>query len=245
MLNYRSFFIALFLLLLTTVVSARIQVTPNIVNHRASDSRLQTIKLINTSDKKAYVKLIAYKDINPGTDKEKSKKIKGRRGGIVVTPKKTIMQPNSQAFAQIIFRKPPLKNKDRNYRLEVKPVSGGSFEVSADKDSSDDDLTTGVRVLVGYNLPVIQRPAKLKPRLSVERKKDQTIITNTGNTQVVLTNFRHCPPGSSNEQCKPIDKNRRLYVGNSIKLNVPKTSKILYDQTLIDRSSTKTIPPGA
>ncbi|MEG8040169.1 hypothetical protein QP166_12750 [Sphingomonas sp. LR60] len=119
-------------------------------------------------------------------------------GGLLVTPQRIILQPGERRTVRIAAIGARRAN-DRVYRVTIKPVAGPvSSSVSA------------IKLLVGYDVLVIQRPATPAARIVGDRGAETLMLRNDGNTNAELYDGKLCV-GSD---CHAIPS-KRLYAGQS------------------------------
>jgi P pilus assembly chaperone PapD len=90
-------------------------------------------------------------------------------------------------------------DRERVYRVTVKPVVGGI-----------ESEESGLKVLVGYDVLVLVRPAQSNPNVTASRSGQRLSFSNSGNVSVELINGRQCNSG----QCTELP-GKRLYPGAS------------------------------
>ena len=71
--------------------------------------------------------------------------------------------------------------RERVYRVTIKPVVGKLTGTES-----------GLKVLVGYDLLVLVRPAAAKDNLKIERLGNAVVVTNLGAASVELAEGRQC-----------------------------------------------------
>jgi P pilus assembly chaperone PapD len=98
---------------------------------------------------------------------------------------------------------------EKVYRVDLRPV--------APPEQMD---STGVRVLVGYQLLVFVAPAQTGVSLEGQRDGKSLTLTNKGNVNVLLHEGEQCPPSPSTQPCEPV-QGRRLYPGNRFSSPLP------------------------
>jgi len=157
------------------------------------------VKIINTGNETLFVLVEPHEVINPGTKEEKRVKIRDPgKSGLLVTPNRFVLQAKQSKSMRLVVLK-PADNKDRVYRLTVKPIVG---KVQASQ--------TGVKIVIGYDVLVLVRPQGSKPEISAKREGKKLTFTNTGTTSALLTNGKQCD--TAGENC--IDAApKRLYAG--------------------------------
>jgi P pilus assembly chaperone PapD len=117
--------------------------------------------------------------------------------GLLVSPSRMILEPGQRKLLRIASIAD--SGRERIYRVTVKPVVG---QLSSQG--------SGLKVLVGYDMLILARPAELKPHVSASRSKDQLIMRNDGNVSVELVDGRACDAAMRN--CEDLPSGR-LYAG--------------------------------
>ena len=160
----------------------------------------QDVEISNTGKERAYVSVTPAEIVGAGTDGEKRVEERDpEKLGILVSPARLILEPGQHK----IIRVTPLGNapaRERVYRMTVRPEVG---------DIADDQ--SGLKILIGYDVLVILRPAGASPKLTGRWSGSQLEILNEGNSSVELTGGRQC---ISPDQCKDLPP-KRLYAGAS------------------------------
>lgn len=166
----------------------------------AADGKLaQDIEVSNDDKEVAYVAVAPFEIAAPGTPEERRTAIiDPEAGGLLVTPQRLILQPGERRTVRIaaIGARGAV---DRVYRVTIKPVAG---PVSAS--------VTAIKLLVGYDVLVVQRPATPTVRIVGSRAGETLTLRNEGNTNAELYDGKLC--AGSNCRAMP---SKRLYAGQS------------------------------
>ena len=153
----------------------------------------------NTGAERMYVVAEPASIVDPGTPGER--RVAGAdpaESGLLVTPQKMILEPGERKLIRIAAVAPRAA-RDRVYRVTVKPVAG---DVSA--------AGSALKVLVGYDMLVIVRPAVMAGEVAGRRDGTTLVLTNTGSTSVELYEGRQCTAAGGD--CRPLPA-KRLYAG--------------------------------
>ena len=157
------------------------------------------IEASNTGSERIYVVAEPAEIVNPGRPDERRVASPDPAAlGLLVTPQKMILEPGERKLVRIAAIAPPART-DRIYRVTIKPVAG---DVSA--------ATSALKILVGYDVLVIARPAVMTGTVTATRTGASMTLANTGTTNVELYEGRQCDPAGKN--CAPLPS-RRLYAG--------------------------------
>lgn len=164
---------------------------------------------------------IAYVVVEPAEIQDAGRPGEARRaivdpavGGLLVTPQRLILQPGERKtirFAAIADRGP----SDRIYRVTVKPVAGAIAAPS-----------TALKLLVGYDVLVIVRPAAPVAKVVGARDGSTLVLRNDGNTNVELFEGQQCDAAAP-ARCRDLPS-QRLYVGQQWRQALTGTGPVTY-----------------
>ena len=186
------------------VAHAGLTVAPVIVDFQPADPPRADVELINDGDETIYVVVEPSKIEDPGEVGEKRVQNPDPQAlGLLATPNRLVLEPGQRKFVRIAMLSPPGET-DRIYRVTVKPVVGN---VKSGE--------TGLKILVGYDLLVIQRPARPNAPIVASRSGATLTLRNTGNTNAELFQGQQCDP---QRHCILLP-GHRIYAGAS--WNVP------------------------
>ena len=160
----------------------------------------QDIEIANDGKEVAYVVAEPSEITAPGQPGEaRLPVVDPGVGGLLVSPQRLILQPGERKSIRIAAIA-PRGAVDRVYRVTVKPVAGPiSAPVSA------------LKVLVGYDVLVIYRPAGPSAKVVGERTAAGLTLRNTGNSNVELYEGKQCTTPAA---CTTLPS-KRLYAGQS------------------------------
>lgn len=205
--------LAIATLCFSVLVQAQISVNRSVIEFSADD-KIQDIEVANFGDHKVYLDLKAAEILNPESENPTRVELTDpRTSPLIVSPRQLVVPAGERRRMRVILRTPAI-DKDRVFRLSVKPYAGS---VKID-DAGGDKKASAIKVLVGYDLLLLSRPQILNPQVDVERTNDQIAFHNRGNTNVLLRKIEQCP--SDGEQCVELQPNR-LYAGESYAVNLP------------------------
>lgn len=187
------------LVLLTPAARAELVLSQLIVDlAKRSDGRAD-IEVWNSSDERAYVVAEPSEILNPGTAAEQRRgEADPEKRGLLVAPARMILEPGQRKLIRIAAIG-PRPDRERVYRVTVKPVTG-------EPSSSE----SGLKLLVGYDVLVLLRPAVLQPKLSAARAGARITFRNEGNASLELVDGRQCRAVPSD--CDPLP-GKRIYAG--------------------------------
>ena len=200
----------LFLLLLTSAgARAEMQLDRSILVFDADSPPRQDVEVRNTGGEILYLDTEILVVEAPGTDAETRRPVLDPdAAGVLITPARAVLPPGGRQLLRIVLLDDP-PEVDRIYRINVRPVVP---PLEADQ--------TAVKVVVAYQLLVIQRPLDPSPGLTWTREGHTITFRNDGNTNVLLFNGRQCD-GASESSCRELPDARRIYAGTSWRLDLP------------------------
>lgn len=214
---YRSPSLALLLalVLLAAPAAAEMQLDRSILVFDADGAPRQDVEVTNSDDAPLYLDTEVLLVTAPGTDAEARTAVDDPgAAGILVTPARAVVPPGGRQLLRIVLLE-DAPAEDRIYRINVKPVLPPL-----------QPRQTAVKVVVAYQLLVIQRPRDPAPDLVWSREGDRISFENLGNSNVVLFNGRQCADFETETDCTEIDGARRLYAGNRWTLDLPRSGPV-------------------
>jgi P pilus assembly chaperone PapD len=162
------------------------------------DSR-QDIEIWNNSSDRTYVAVEPKEVVNAGTVAESRRQDPDpAKLGILVSPARMILEPGERKLIRVAeIAAPP--EFERDYRVTVKPVVGA---ISSTK--------SGLKILVGYDVLVLVRPAQPRAHIVFTRSADKATFRNDGNVSVEMIDGRQCDAAGNG--CSELP-GKRLYPG--------------------------------
>ena len=126
--------------------------------------------------------------------------------GLLVSPTRMILEPGQRKLVRIATFS---QNADREhvYRVTIKPVVG-----------SIQTEDTGLKIVVGYDVLVIVRPAQPLANVNAVRSGRKLTLSNSGNVSVEIVDGRQC--NGTHAQCTQLP-GKRLYPGASWTVDLP------------------------
>lgn len=192
---------------------AEFLVSSAIMEFTGDGPKQQDIELISRSSESDYIVTEVSEIVHPGLADEKRVELTDpEEGWLLVTPDKSILTGGTRKVLRFVLLKTP-DEQEHIYRVAVKPVINEMTSTSK----------VGLKVLIGYEVLVIIRPAAIAP--AYEAKRDGKILTvsNTGNTNVLLQNGKQC----EDEKC-PLPPARRVYPGETARIELPSAAAVSY-----------------
>lgn len=174
----------------------------------AADVERETITVTNTRDTPAFVSIAAREILNPGRQPEESNKGPDPRAvGLLAAPTRLALAPRERRTVRLQFLD-PARDRDRVWRVTVQEVSGPVTMESS-----------GLVLLIGYDVLVIQRPTTPTPSIAVKRDGKQLSVTNSGNSFAILDDGKQCT-GADPASCADV-VGARIYPGQTRELTAP------------------------
>lgn len=210
-----SIFSTIALLLINSGAHAQISVNQSVIEFTPRE-KIQDIEVLNTGDFKIYVDMQVAEIVNPESDDPVRKEFTDPRSApLLVSPKQLMIGPGQRKRVRVILRE-PATTIDRVFRLSIKPYTG-KLKLA---EQSGDTKSSAIKVLIGYDLLLLARPANPNPDIKVTRTANSIEFRNRGNTNVLLRKITQCDKSGS--ECVELQPNR-LYAGESYKLDLPLT----------------------
>ncbi len=189
-------------------------ISSTILEFAAGKPEQQDVELISRGKENDYILAEVSEVVHPGTAHEQRKPVADMaEPELLVTPDKTVLPPGGRKLMRFVLLASP-GAAERIYRVALKPVIRGV-------ENTDQ---VGLKVLVGYEVLVIVRPASLKPAYTARRKGNALVVRNTGNTNILFQGGRPCADGAS---CAPLPS-ERVYAGAEARLPLPAVGQAAY-----------------
>ena len=207
--------------LLATPASAELVLSQLVVDIAPGKSARGDIEIWNNDRERAYVVVEPDEVIGAGTPAERRVAERDPEGlGLLVTPARLTLEPGQRTLLRIsAIGAPP--QRERVYRVTVKPTAG-SVETNV----------TGLKLLIGYDVLVLARPAAASPRLAGRREGNQLVVRNDGPASVELAAGKAC---RARTDCLDLP-GKRLYAGAEWRVDAPAGSVV--DYTVVTASGT-------
>jgi P pilus assembly chaperone PapD len=183
---------------------AQIVVHPVIIDLPPDGLQRNDFEVANTSSERVFVAVEPARIDQPGSPEEARITDPDPEAlGLLVSPPRLVIEPGERRFVRVAALE-PAGDEERIFRVAVKPVVG---EVSGQQ--------SGLKVLVGFDLLVIQRPAAPTVTLDWEDRGNTLVVRNTGNSNLQLINGQACAENQSGDACTALAATR-MYAGNEI-----------------------------
>ena len=165
------------------------------------------LEIWNNSPERSYVSIEPREILNPSLPSESVRKDPDpQKLGLLVSPARMILEPGQRKLVRVASLSADL-TREHIYRVTVKPVVGGI--------KSDD---TGLKVVIGYDVLVLVRPAEAMPHVTGVRKGRALTFSNSGNVSVELVDGQQCK--TLHKDCTQL-AGKRLYPGGSWTVQLP------------------------
>lgn len=220
--------VALALILFTTMGYSSIRVSTLRLDFLYGQPKFQDILVTNQGKKTAYVKVEVFKRPEPIKDPSKLVQLHGqpKEFGLLATPSKLAI-PAQQIRRVRVISLVQGNKKDVVYAVKISPVKSPLKTIAA----TTDGIRGGIQLTTTYQIGVYIRPPHAKAALKIERKGKEVIITNTGNTNTLLGNFKQC---ESKDKCTNVKAVKRLYAKQSYHVELPKAEPVEFQSFYLD-----------
>ncbi len=193
--------IAAAMAVVATPARADLVLSELIVDLQSGKHLRDDVEVWNNSPDRAYVAVEPREIVNPSLPSEAARREPDpEKLGLLVSPNRMILEPGQRKILRIATLSASA-DKEHVYRVTVKPVVG-------EVDSKD----SGLKLLVGYDLLVLVRPAQPVANVTAVRSGRKLTFSNAGNVSVEIVDGRQCD--SSRAHCVELP-GKRLYAGAS------------------------------
>lgn len=212
----RSTLLLLTALLLSPAALASLSIDRSILLFAAGESPRQDVMAGNDGDTNLFLEVEVLEVLNPGTEEEQRNVVRDPESiGFVAAPRRLMVPPNSRRPVRLMNLNGH-GDVERVYRVNIKPVLPPA-----------ETQGMGVRIVIAYQVLVFVSPEKVSVDLQGRREGNQLTLTNQGNVNVMLTNGRQCSE-SNPADCDEV-KGKRLYPGNSMVIELPRTTAVEFE----------------
>lgn len=185
-----------------------------IVDLAGSGAGRHDLEVANLGKNVMYVAVEPAQILDPGQPSQKRfEEPDPQKLGLLVTPTKLLIQPGEKKLVRLVAIQPP-GEADRVFRVRIREVVG---KVSAQ--------TSALKIVVGYDVLVIQRPKIAQDGLVASREGEFLVFRNGGNTNVLLYDGKQCAQPEKN--CRALDS-KRVYAGSEWRLRLRSSGEINY-----------------
>jgi P pilus assembly chaperone PapD len=211
----RRFFIVVFILLgIPHTAHAAFALTSSIVEFSKESGKQQDIEISSVSKDSDYITSEIYEVRHAGlADESRSPMLTPEEAGLLVAPDKFILSAGGKKTLRFVL----LRDQDAEehiYRVVIKPVVR----------SVDSEKNVGIKILVGYEILVIVRPASVKAVFTLQRQGNKLIVENTGNTNLLLQSGQQCSAPASCQNLPMV----RVYANETHAIDLPSDAPLTY-----------------
>ena len=193
---------------------ATLSVTPVIIDFQPGQPPRADIELYNPGAEQLYVVIEPGEIRAPGTKVEQRFQTPDpQQLGLLASPGRVILEPGQRKFVRVAMLQ-DAGDRDRVYRVTIKPVAG---ELNGP--------SSGLKLMVGYDALVIQRPKAPKALIAAVRSGNTLRLTNTGNTNAELFRGRQCD--TQGKDCTDLP-GERIYAGASVDVPLTRDTPVEY-----------------
>jgi P pilus assembly chaperone PapD len=179
--------------------SAGIVLSEVIADLSASAPPREDIEVLNDGAERVYLTVEPAQITSPGMPDEARLEVRDPGElGLLVSPNRLVLEPGQRKLVRIAALK-PASERDRIYRVTFKPVTG-AIEAN----------TSGLKVLVGYDVLVIVRPPHPNATITAARSPGTIVLRNDGNTNAEMFGGHQCD--AAGQSCVELPSHR-LYAG--------------------------------
>ena len=199
-------------------------------------------RVFNGGDSTAFVKVNILEILYDADGKSQEVPLKtnadgNARDGLMASPARLIVPANGMQGTRLLYMGE--RDHERYFRVRFVPVvpeKEDEFAVSSEeREEYKKTLSAGVTVLAGYGAVFFVRPKDTRYASVIENDAARYRIRNTGNTVVVIDEFKDC--AVKNEQdCQPTTKHHIL-AGRSFEFE--KQAGREYRFTLVEGENSK------
>ena len=187
--------------------SAELRLSELIVELQPGRTVREDVEVWNDGPDRAFVAAEPREMIDPGADPQASRRDPDpEKLGLLVSPARMILEPGQRRLLRIASVSADAA-REHVYRVTVKPVVGALHSEAS-----------GIKLLVGYDLLVLVRPAEASADVVARRNGRTLTFENKGNVSVELVDGRQC--GAGKGSCSQLPA-KRLYVGGSWTVQLP------------------------
>lgn len=191
--------LALTVIATTSEARAELVLSQLVVDLQPDKLVRQDIEVMNTGSETIYVAVEPREVVGAGLSQSSSRQDPDpEKLGLLVSPARMVLDPGMRKLLRVATLDRSLE-RERVFRVTVKPVVA---QLSSEK--------AGLKVLVGYDVLILVRPAAPKIVVNGTRSGKVLMLRNEGNTSVELTSGEQCDQTGKNCQDLP---GGRLYAG--------------------------------
>ena len=202
----------------TYSLASQITLSTSSVYFDLNKQEKKTVSVMNV-DKgtNSYFEVVVNEVINPGKNEILKKVINPAQGGIIVTPSKSLVRKGDSSRVISVINLNEHLEKERVYRVDVKPVISGIENMDADQKA--------VKLLLGYDILVHIQPNFPTFFSTAKINGNELVVSNIGNTHFVIADLQAC---NALDVCTEL-KGGNLYSGVEGRVGLPAdTTKVVF-----------------
>lgn len=208
-----------------SLAQAELVLSELIVELRPGAKVRADIEVWNNSPERSFVSIEPREIVDPALATQSVRRDPDpEKLGLLVSPARMILEPGQRKLVRVASLRAD-EDREHVYRVTVKPVVGGI-------EAAD----SGLKIVLGYDVLVLVRPARVAPAVTGVRNGKTLIFTNVGNVSVEIVDGRQCASGS---RCVALP-GKRLYAGASWTTQLPSEAPAEYTLKSSGRSDRKT-----
>lgn len=153
-------------------------ITSAIVEFIAGGPAQADIEVVSRGKDTDYIIANVDEVLHPGSAEETRRAVTDpAAAGLIVTPGRIVLPGGARKIVRFVLMRPPDAD-EHIYRVDLKPVVKGV----------DNSARIGLKILVGYEVLVIVRPAQPHADYSAQRSGRTLSVANRGNTDILFEN---------------------------------------------------------
>jgi len=200
---------ALAILALAGAARADMVLSDVIVDLQAPSDLRHDVDVRNDGEETLYVEIDVQRVPDPANDSAaRIPETDPRTAGLLASPRRLAIPPGERKRVRIVAREMPTVD-DLVYRVAFVPK----------ENEAKTNEAMAFKVLIGYEVLVLVRPADARPELVVERKGRKLHVENRGHSSLLVRQLEQCDPEDA-KRCEELPGNR-LYAGEVWDVELP------------------------
>ncbi len=180
-----------------------------IVDLQAPSEMRHDVDVRNDGEQTLYVEVEVQRVPDPAKDSAaRVPETDPRTAGLLASPRRLAIPPGERKRVRIVARAVPTSD-DLVYRVAFVPKENEAKTTEA----------MAFKVLIGYEVLVLVRPADARPELVVDRKGRKLHVENRGHSSLLVRQLEQCDPEDA-KRCEELPGNR-LYAGEVWDVELP------------------------
>jgi P pilus assembly chaperone PapD len=180
-----------------------------IVDLQAPSEMRHDVDVRNDGEETLYVEVGVHRVPDPARDSAaRVPETDPRTAGLLASPRRLAIPPGERKRVRIVAREVPTVD-DLVYRVAFVPK----------ENEAKTNEAMAFKVLIGYEVLVLVRPADARPELVVERAGRKLHVENRGHSSLLVRQLEQCDPDDA-KRCEELPGNR-LYAGEVWDVELP------------------------